>query len=193
MHYFAIILALAAATWAIDIRAFIGDSHCHDRYGYKVGAQPDTCYHYYDNSGMSSFGFYAIPKDWRISTRGHGGGNCKDVLRTQDSNGATWVCHGDKRPKYEYTGAGYSFINKKAELAETQPAADDAGECKGMDGIVFENGGTYDLKDADEADKKIMVSAPALRGRLGEKKMLTAPAVRDTHPSHRTQSLTKPY
>jgi hypothetical protein len=157
MHYLTIILALAAAAWAIDIRAFGSNSHCQGRYGFYVGAQPDVCYHYADGTKKSSYGFYAIPKDWRISTRSHGGGDCKDVLMVRDSNGATWVCHGDKGPNWEYSGAGYSFINdKKAEAV----AADDTRDCQGPDGIVFEDGETYEFKGVDEATVQTMVSGP---------------------------------
>jgi hypothetical protein len=163
MHYFTIILALATAAWAIDLRSYLHDSHCHGRYGKYIGANPDLCYYMPEDSKngafVSSFAFYAIPKDWRLSTRSYGGKKCKDVLMTLKSDGATWLCHGDQKPKWEYSGAGYSFINdKEGEAVADTLAPDNTRDCQGPDAIVFEDGETYEFKDVDAATVKTMVS-----------------------------------
>ena len=188
MHFLIIILALTALTapaWAIDIHDYPDESHCKGDYAAHRDVNPDICInggHWGAvNSGIrsSSFGFYAIPKDWRISTRSHKGDICKEVAMVIESNGATWVCHGDKKPQYRYTGAGYSFINDKKREAW---AADGPKECRGPDALVYKDGPTYELNGADEADVKIMVSGPTKKfGREGANRFCS-----ERYPNHRT-------
>lgn len=178
MHYLAPILALlflTAFASAIDIHDFPDESHCNGDYALYRDAQPDGCYHW-GGDLSSSYGFFAIPKNWRISTRSHNGGSCHNLVMVKNSNGRDVVCHGAKKPYYGYTGAGYSFINDKR--GEPVAAANGTKECRGPDALVYRGGPTYELNGVDEATVQTMVSVP-LRGRLGEK-MLTAPAVRDT-------------
>jgi hypothetical protein len=111
MKHFTTIFALAAAVAAIDIQGHI-ESHCGG--GNRVtftNVNPDRCY---ATGGVSwAYSFRAIPTNWRLSTRSHGGGNCGPIIHVFDSNGRDLVCHGGEVNNVEYTGAGYSFINKR--------------------------------------------------------------------------------
>ncbi|KAG9204719.1 hypothetical protein G6514_000503 [Epicoccum nigrum] len=157
MHYLTTLLFLTAAASAIDIREFPDESHCAGDYFLYRDAKPNICYTSGEESKSSSFGFYAIPKNWRISTRSHTGWMCKVIKWVRDSNGRDTVCHGAKKPLHNYEGAGYSFINKRGE-----PVAGAAGsrECRGPDVLVYEHGPTYDLKGLDEATVKMMREIP---------------------------------
>lgn len=155
MKSFGIILALTAASSAIDIRAFL-ESHCRDvgRTVSWVGVQPDRCY---ATGGVSwSYGFFAIPTNWRLSTRSHVSGGCGPILHVFDSNGADFVCHGGEVNNVEYTGAGYSFINKK----RSTDIAVENQECETPDTLNMEDGLTYRLKGLEESTWKSMVCSP---------------------------------
>jgi hypothetical protein len=107
-----VILGLTAAVSAIDIRTH-SEAHCGGNTATFLNVKPGRCY---ANGGTAwAYSFRAIPASWRLSTRAHAGGNCKELARTENSNGKNWICHGNSNPRNSvpYTGAGYSFINKK--------------------------------------------------------------------------------
>jgi hypothetical protein len=160
MHYLTLIVSLflTAFTSAIDIHDFPDESHCAGDYALYRDTQPNICYHWHGMSYSSSYGFYAIPKNWRISTRSHVGDYCHNVAMVKDSNGRDTICHGAKKPGYNYTGAGYSFINDKR--GEPVVAANGKKECRGPDALIYDGGPTYELKGVDEATAQTMVSVP---------------------------------
>jgi hypothetical protein len=165
MHYHLtlplLLLLLTAFASAIDIHDYPDESHCAGGYALYRDAKPDTCYHW-GGDLSSSFGFYAIPKNWRISTRSHIGGSCHNVAMVRDSNGRDSVCHGAKKPGYNYTGAGYSFINGE-KRGEVVKAKDGKRECRGPDAFVYEGGPTYELGGVDEETVQTMVSVSPAR------------------------------
>ncbi|CAN9117212.1 unnamed protein product [Alternaria alternata] len=151
MQYLNIILALTAAVSAIDIRAH-NESHCKGVTSTYKNAQPDRCY---AGGGVSyAWSFVAIPTNWKLSTRSHQGGNCKELVHTFNSNGKDSVCHGAPVNNVLYTGAGYGFINKK----RSENIALDSEDCVWKpDLLTLEDGTTYTLTDVEEETAKIIV------------------------------------
>jgi hypothetical protein len=162
MHYLTPLLALlflTAFASAIEIRAYYGNN-CQYHHLWWTDAQPEIC-HTLTNATtrMGSYAFMFVPTDWRISTRSHSGGGCKDLEMVIEPRGNDWVCHGDRdRNAWDYTGGGYSFMSSKRDQAV---AANDTRECRGPDGMVFEDGATYAFEGADEETVQTMVSALA--------------------------------
>ncbi|CAN9375110.1 unnamed protein product [Alternaria alternata] len=150
MKHVTTVFALAAAVAAIDIQGHI-ESHCGG--GNRVtftNVNPDRCY---ATGGVSwAYSFRAIPTNWRLSTRSHGGGNCGPIIHVFDSNGRDLVCHGGEVNNVEYTGAGYSFINKR----RSTDVASDSQDCIKPDLLEIEGGSTYNLLDLEDETYKTM-------------------------------------
>lgn len=162
MHYITPLLALlffTAFASAIEIRAYYGTT-CKYKHFWWTNAEPDICHTLWNAStGMGSYSFVFVPKDWRLSTRSHDGGGCKNTVMVVETGGNDWVCHGDRdHNTWDYTDGGYSFMNSKRDQAV---AANDTRDCRGPDGMVFDDGETYHFKGADEATVQNMVSALA--------------------------------
>lgn len=162
MHYITPLLALlffTAFASAIEIRTYYGTT-CKYKHFWWTNAEPDICHTLWNAStGMGSYSFVFVPKDWRLSTRSHDGGGCKNTVMVVETGGNDWVCHGDRdHNTWDYTGGGYSFMNSKRDQAV---AANDTRDCRGPDGMVVDDGETYHFKGADEATVQNMVSALA--------------------------------
>ncbi|KAL1794607.1 hypothetical protein ACET3X_006423 [Alternaria dauci] len=151
MQYLTTTFALAAAVAAIDIQGHI-ESHCGG--GNRVtftNVSPDRCY---ATGGISwAYSFRAIPTDWRLSTRSHGGGGCGFIFHVFDSNGRDLVCHGGDVNNVEYTGAGYSFINRK----RSEDVAVASQDCIKPDLLEIEGGPTYNLLGLEDETYKTML------------------------------------
>jgi hypothetical protein len=153
MQYHYTILVLTAAVSAIDIRGHI-ESHCGG--GNVVSffnVVADRCY---ATSGISwAYSFVAIPRDWTLETRSHRGGNCNEIVHRFNSNGQETVCHGAAVNNLDYTGAGFSFLNRK----RSENAAFDGQACEKPDPLTLEGGPSYTLSGLEDATLKTMVKS----------------------------------
>lgn len=151
MKHLNTILAITAVISAIDIRCHVKE-HCRCSVLSWVNAAPDKCYA--SGSVCWAMQFVAIPKNWRLSTRSHKNDGCKDIVHVFNSNGRDSVCHDAPEKRVAYTGASYSFINKKRSK---DVVAFDDQDCVKPDFLTIENGPTYTLAGLDDETVKIMV------------------------------------
>ncbi|KAG9188864.1 hypothetical protein G6011_07569 [Alternaria panax] len=139
MQYLTTIFALASAISAIDIQGHI-ESHCGG--GNRVTFTNVVANQCYATGGISwAYSFRAIPRNWRLSTRSHEGGNCGEIVHVFDSNGVDLVCHGADVNNLPYTGAGFSLINKKRPIE----VASSSQDCIKPYLLEIEDGSTYTL------------------------------------------------
>jgi hypothetical protein len=91
MQITALVLALAAAASAIDIR-YYNDNNCGGNAAFWcTNAGPNVCcsseaVHY------PSAGFAAIPGDWKITTRGYINGGWRDLRASEDLYNVNFGC-----------------------------------------------------------------------------------------------------
>jgi hypothetical protein len=154
VQYLTSIPALTAAVSAIDIQGH-AESHCGGGNSITfTNAEPDRCY---ATGGISwAYSFRAIPTNWRLSTKSYKGGNCREVVHVFDSNDKDLVCHGADVDNLPYTGAGYSFINKR----RSSNIAFDSQDCVRPDLLTLEDGPTHTLSGLGDETYKIMVKPP---------------------------------
>jgi hypothetical protein len=145
MHYSSIILGLAAAAAAIDIRHYDNESHCNGGVWMQcTNIAANTCCSGSNAHRTASIGFSAIPSNWKVVTRSydHVSLTCSGdrLLHEFNSNGATSTCHGAPNAGATYGGGGYSFINGKRGAAAS---------CVKPDTLV-KDGQKYAISDLDE-------------------------------------------
>ncbi|KAI4664803.1 uncharacterized protein J4E79_003101 [Alternaria viburni] len=152
MQHFNTVLALAAAVSAVDIKSH-GESHCKGVTHTYVNANPNKCYGLGGTSWAWSFN--AIPTNWNLETRTHKDGYCKTLVHAWNSNGASTVCHGAAVNNLKYTGAGYSFANKK----RSEDTVFNSEDCIWKpDLLTLKDGTTYMLTDVEDETVKIILA-----------------------------------
>jgi hypothetical protein len=134
-----ILLALASTAAAIDVYLFPGDN-CQGNSGVCRGLNPNTCCPGSVGNDLGSVGFYGIPTNWHLETRGHSGGQCNNVQERGYVSGVTWIC----LTRFSYSGAGYSFTGKKRGEGEFSQSAK-------MDSFLLEDGTEINIADLDES------------------------------------------
>ncbi|KAF1846860.1 uncharacterized protein K460DRAFT_392349 [Cucurbitaria berberidis CBS 394.84] len=150
MQYLSIVLGLAAAASAIDVRIHAG-SNC-DRGAYEcLNLTPNRCC--YVESGLyGSIGFYGVPTNWNIECRGHsrsGDNRCGVQKVTENLSGGTFKCLRGGG----FTGAGYGFRGKKrsSEVCDAETSGQTCTEFQKADVIVLEDGKKYLLSGMEES------------------------------------------
>jgi hypothetical protein len=154
MQYLNNILALAAVASAIDLQGHL-EPHCRD--GATVtwqNIQPNQCHS--KGGYFHAISFNAIPRDWRIITRGYDVPSCpSNHLRNQfNSDGKDWICHGDTLSRGSYGAGSYSFANKK----RSGPNDVESQECRKPDLLTLKDGQSYTLGGVPDEIVQAMVS-----------------------------------
>ncbi|KAH9438250.1 hypothetical protein MCOR02_001888 [Pyricularia oryzae] len=126
MRFSSIVLGLAAAVSAIDIRGHDQDI-CRGGYVACVNIDPNVCCAF---DGKASIWVAAIPPAWRIRARSMTGGGCSYLATEGDNNGTQDICLAYTSRGLR-TGARYWFLNLKRAEDETCPAAQpEGGKCE---------------------------------------------------------------
>ncbi|KAF2113901.1 hypothetical protein BDV96DRAFT_661126 [Lophiotrema nucula] len=142
MRYFQILLSLAAAASAVDVR-FHSNNGCSGTTIQCGNLGPDSCCGL-DNAAFKSMGFDAIPLDWSIETRSYNLGRCSHLRLLLPPQHTAHVCHDSGDDIARYTGGGYGFRNRKVD------ACGDGQECKTSqkpDTLILEEGQKYAVTD----------------------------------------------
>ncbi|KAF2788439.1 hypothetical protein K505DRAFT_255545 [Melanomma pulvis-pyrius CBS 109.77] len=145
MQYFKIILALAAAASAIDIR-FHNGGDCNGGWIGCASIGPDNCCTS-EAVHHPSVGFYAIPKNWKIGTRGFTNGGCSTLRASGDVFGVDTSCL--RAGGNIFTGATYYFRNRKVAEATCETGQ----TCKSPqkpDLLGLEDGQKYQIADMED-------------------------------------------
>jgi hypothetical protein len=163
MQYLSNVLALAAVVSAIDLQGHL-ESHCRD--GATVtwqNIQPNQCHS--KGGYFHAVSFNAIPRDWRILTRGYRDFSCSsNYLKFQaNSNGKDWICLGDDYNRFAYGSGSYSFVNKKESEADNV----ESQECRKPDLLTLNDGQSYTLGGVPDEIVQAMVSQPYFEKVLG--------------------------
>jgi hypothetical protein len=157
MHFTPILLSLATAASAIDIRFFTG-SKCNGGAELQCGGiGANTCCQI--GYKVSSIGFFAIPTNWNVVTRSYVNGNaCRGSDKANEfrNNGAATVCHGTQGLfAGNYRGGGYSFVSKRRAID-----ASDEEACVKPNLLVLEDGQKYKIDGLDDDVTEQMVYCP---------------------------------
>ena len=124
-----LIVSLAAAVSAIDIRLWVSSRACQDSGAAAVctGWNPNTCCGVPSGS-FPSVGFYAVPRNWYLEYRGHEGGDCRNTKTIEANLDLTFKC----LTNGAYTGAGYGFRSKRRDTGTDMGCAgEEEKECNG--------------------------------------------------------------
>jgi hypothetical protein len=157
MLYSTIMLALATAASAIDIR-FFGEAHCKNGVGLACnGMQPGGCCGGQRQDGWAALSVGAIPSNWDIYSRAYTGEGCnnRDLLNQFRNEGRTDVCHGDNR---HYKSGLYRFAGKKMirgmEMADRDVAPE---ECEKPNTLYFADDSSYTISDLTDTQVEELV------------------------------------
>lgn len=154
MQYSTIVLALATAATAIDIR-FLNDKHCGGGISTAcTGVQPNACCNSRSSTGFGGVFFVAIPSNWDVLSRGYNGESCaaKDLVQQFRSEGRTTTCHGSAGDSHRYRSGQYSFASKKIRgMTEARDVAPE--DCIPADTLYFGDDSAYNISDI--ADGKV--------------------------------------
>jgi hypothetical protein len=156
MLYSTIVLTLATAATAIDIR-FFGESHCRNGIGYSCrNMNANSCCGGQRSNGWAAMSFAAIPTNWDVYTRAYTGENCYDGnLKNQfRSEGRSDLCHGDN---LHYESGKYYFASKKAIRGMTIEERDEPQECVKPDTLYFPDDSTYAISSLTDAQVEELV------------------------------------
>lgn len=139
------ILALATVASAIDMLGH-GDRHCNDWQeptpnARWIGINPDRCYG--TSEALDGISFRAIPKNWRIRTRGFREDGCHNLNNEFSSDGRDTVCHGSGDGNLPYRSGAYSFVNKKRSTDSSDLTTDPTQDCLGPDILSLKDGQEY--------------------------------------------------
>ena len=146
-----LIVSLAAAVSAIDIRLWVSSRACQDSGAAAVctGWNPNvkhpspspssspfkstnppthqTCCGVPSGS-FPSVGFYAVPRNWYLEYRGHEGGDCRNTKTIEANLDLTFKC----LTNGAYTGAGYGFRSKRRDTGTDMGCVgEEEKECNG--------------------------------------------------------------
>jgi hypothetical protein len=146
-----LIVSLAAAVSAIDIRLWVSSRACQDSGAAAVctGWNPNVKYPSPSPSSspfkstnppphqtccgvpsgsFPSVGFYAVPRNWYLEYRGHEGGDCRNTKTIEANLDLTFKC----LTNGAYTGAGYGFRSKRRDTGTDMGCAgEEEKECNG--------------------------------------------------------------
>jgi hypothetical protein len=147
MQYLQILLGLATAVSAIDLR-FFAQGGCRGSYMVCTNWNPNVCCGS-DNIRYTSIGFAAIPTSWRIETRAYVNGRCNTLAVLVPTQGRMDVCLNEPSGFARLSGAGYGFLSKKrGPVGELEQCS--AGECtssQSPDTLVLDDGTKYAITD----------------------------------------------
>lgn len=148
MQFFTAIVAglLATAASAIDLHLEYAGGCSTSGGGFICrGINPDTCCNVNSGTYFASGSFRAIPRNWNIVARGHGGPNCGAIREQRASGGADYVCLGSG----PFGGTGYGFANRKmmirgaSEARGEEESESESGACAVPDVAYLADGTQY--------------------------------------------------
>lgn len=160
MLYSTIILTLAAAASAIDIR-FFSEAHCRNSIGYScTNVGPNSCCNGQRSNGWAALSVSSIPTNWDVLTRAYTAEGCadKDLLNQFRSESRSELCHGDNRG---YKSGNYRFAGKK--IRGISDARDVVSEdCVEPDTLYFADDSSYNISGLTGAQVDELVCSTLL-------------------------------
>ncbi|KAG8161037.1 hypothetical protein KVR01_009301 [Diaporthe batatas] len=141
MQFFTAIVAglFATAASAIDLHLEYAGGCSTSGGGFICyNINPDTCCSVNSGTYFGSGSFRAIPRNWNINARGHGGPNCGAIREQRASGGSDYVCLGGG----PFGGTGYGFANKKMIRGATEAREESVG-CATPDVAYLADGTLY--------------------------------------------------
>jgi hypothetical protein len=105
------------------------------------------------SGGFPSIGFYGIPREWYIETRGHESGDCRNTKTIEATTGVSFRC----LTNGPYTGAGYGFRSRRRDTGEDVACAGEEAqkECSGYqrpDTFETGDGKKFSLAELSDAE-----------------------------------------
>lgn len=155
MQYSTILLALATAASALDIRLF-GNNQCGGAYSACVNMNPTTCCSHHNSARHPGIAFAAIPTNWNLQLRGWTNGGCGALAVSANTVGNPHYCLKDPSPVLNtaFSGGGYKFNSRKrADPSTEQCDINAASACESVTApsiFVLEDETTYAIADMPE-------------------------------------------
>ncbi|KAL2059975.1 hypothetical protein VTL71DRAFT_9797 [Oculimacula yallundae] len=157
----------ASLVGAIDIYLYDAQHSCSGAAFVCTNVNPNQCCGN-DSNDHHSLAFRAKPREWNLEVRGHSNGNCRDLtLRGQSGTGSTDTCltfsNPNSQPIGSFSGAGYSFWNRRRTTAEgLSNCHTESPTCGGLqrpDRLDLADGTKYNITGLTDAERLELRSA----------------------------------
>ncbi|KAM7194839.1 hypothetical protein V8F33_007037 [Rhypophila sp. PSN 637] len=147
MQLIHVLIGLVGSASAVDLY-FHHSGDCSGASSVCSNMNPDRCCGVGRRDIYPSVAVRGIPTNWNLNCRGHFGGDCLFIRKSQNSNGANWVCLNDSQGWY--SGIGYGFVNKKREPVPAGETGAPQEECVKPDLAILADGAQYNIAGLDE-------------------------------------------
>ncbi|KAM7190186.1 hypothetical protein V8F20_009808 [Naviculisporaceae sp. PSN 640] len=153
--------ASANLVGAIDIYLYDADHGCAGAAYVCTNVNPNVCCGN-DSNDHHSIAFRAKPPSWSLDLRGHSGGRCsRTTIAGQSGTGGTdtcWTTAPGRIPLGDFSGAGYSFRNKRRTTAEglCPDTDEESSTCGGRqlpDRLDLADGTKYNITGLTHAER----------------------------------------